>query len=36
MPSGFEGNPEVMGAVVCAVFGLALVIVLERIGAKKA
>ena len=36
MPSGFEGNPEVMGAVVCAVFGLALVLVLERIGAKKA
>ncbi len=36
MPSGFEGNPEVMGAVVCAVFGLALVLVLERIGTKRA
>lgn len=36
LPSGFDGDPKLVMAIVCAVFGLALVLVLERIGTKKA
>jgi len=36
LPSGFEGNPQVLVAILCMVFGLALVLVLEKIGKKYA
>jgi putative membrane protein len=36
LPSGFDGDPKVIMAVVCGVFGLALVLFLERIGTKRA
>lgn len=36
LPAGFDGDPQLSLAVVCAVAGLLLVLVLERIGTTKA
>ncbi len=36
LPNGFDGDPKLIMAIVCAIFGLALVLVMERIGGKKA
>ena len=34
LPSGFDGDPQIGLAIVCMIFGLALVLVLERAGKK--